>query len=517
MPSRLTKCIYRRSLNATSQRFYCENPDVVLKSRIVPEFICRGCPVAEPSVVNRFQRFPFVSEETSNRPQIEIVVSHFQEQLQWLEDFGSLPITVYSKGDPGGPNPLKNVGREAETYLHHILTHYDRLPEVTVFLQGNPHEHVPDLFEKICSLNFCTEFQDLCDDILVEDGTGTPVQPGLPLAEFYRKLFDESPPEFYCCRAAACFAVSRQAILSRGRKFYEWARELVLAEPQGPWAIERLWHRVFRTLPKTEGVVTASDAGYFRELQFLVRSLSMRNDSAICVIDLGLKQEQQEWCLKQPGLVLWSAPEIFASMRNIYTWHWWQAWIKPFCLIHAPFDRILWIDADCVVLSDLRPLFDELRSQPIFIRDGTTVRTENDMRLYNYLPVADHVRSNGVNVNSGVVGLCRFRDAEILNAWAWGVQWIAMHAEKRQFVDWADQGLLLWSLLRNNATQFIQQSLNWNQPVFAQDSLLGDSIAARHTLLTQISTQFPDCTIAHFLGPNKLSRQLDDELQRIFV
>jgi hypothetical protein len=92
-----------------------------------------------------------------------------------------------------------------------------------------------------------------------------------------------------------------------------------------------------------------------------------------------------------------------------------------------------------------------------------------------------------------------------------------MHSEKRQLVDWADQGLLLWALLRNNAARFIQQSLNWNQPVFAQPDLLSHSIASGRTLLKQISSQFPDCTIAHFLGPNKLSRQLDDELQRIFV
>lgn len=472
--------------------------------------------MAEAVVAKQFQRYPFVSEEAAQRPDVEIVVAHFRESLDWLNELRSLPVTVYSKGSPDGPNPLENIGREADTYLRHILTHYDKLPEMIVFLQGNPHEHVPDLFEKICSLDFCTEFRDLCDDILVEDAVGEPVQPGLPLGAFYRRLFGEVPPEFLSCRAAACFAVSRKAILTRPRSFYESALRLVLDEPLGPWAIERLWHRIFQRGARTEGIVTAADAGYFRELQFLIRSLSKHTDSAICVIDLGLTPEQQEWCLKLPSLVLWKAPCVFLSMRKIYTWHWWQAWIKPFCLIQAPFDRMLWIDADCVVLRDLHPLFEELRRHPIFVRDGTTVRTENDPRLYNYLLLPERGIPAGVNVNSGVVGLCRFRDAEILNAWAWGVQWIAMHGEKRQFVDWADQGLLLWSILRNNAVKYIQQSLHLNQPVFSKPTLLGDSIAAGRTLLEQISFEFPQASVAHFLGPNKLSRQLDDELQRIF-
>ncbi len=92
-----------------------------------------------------------------------------------------------------------------------------------------------------------------------------------------------------------------------------------------------------------------------------------------------------------------------------------------------------------------------------------------------------------------------------------------MHSEKRQLVDWADQGLLLWSLLRNRKTDFIEKSLHLNQPMFEQPNLLSNSIAAGRSMLAEISSRFPSCVIAHFLGPHKLSRQLDDELQRIFA
>lgn len=72
-------------------------------------------------------------------------------------------------------------------------------------------------------------------------------------------------------------------------------------------------------------------------------------------------------------------------------------------------------------------------------------------------------------------------------------------------------------LHRNKATHFIDPSLSRNQPVLAKSALLSDSITSGRSLLSEIAAQFPEATIAHFLGPNKLSRQLDDELQRIFV
>ena len=80
-------------------------------------------------------------------------------------------------------------------------------------------------------------------------------------------------------------------------------------------------------------------------------------------------------------------------------------------MIHAPFDRMLWIDADCVVLRNLESVFSGLRRQPLFIRDGTAVRTENDQKLYEHLAIPPEAVTTGISVNSGVVGLCRFRDA----------------------------------------------------------------------------------------------------------
>ena len=85
--------------------------------------------------------------------EIDPVVAHYEEDLHWLRRLpdGVRPV-VYSKGQgTDGAFPLPNVGREAHTYLHHIATCYDKLPEVTGFSQGHPFDHVPDLLRILFS------------------------------------------------------------------------------------------------------------------------------------------------------------------------------------------------------------------------------------------------------------------------------------------------------------------------------------------------------------------------------
>ena len=79
---------------------------------------------------------------------MEIVVARYSEDLEWMkgEPFNRYPCIVYNKG----PNdifyhspelkeiiPLKNVGRDAHTILYHIVSHYDNLAEITIFLPGS--------------------------------------------------------------------------------------------------------------------------------------------------------------------------------------------------------------------------------------------------------------------------------------------------------------------------------------------------------------------------------------------
>ena len=80
------------------------------------------------------------------------IVARYNEDISWTE---KLPgdVVIYNKG---GDFPyeiprldISNVGREAETYIHAIVDLYDELNnfDTICFLQGNPLDHCPDLFE----------------------------------------------------------------------------------------------------------------------------------------------------------------------------------------------------------------------------------------------------------------------------------------------------------------------------------------------------------------------------------
>ena len=86
-------------------------------------------------------------------PSIELVVARHGEDVSWVGPW--LPylqrVTVYDKSErpmePFHPKvrvlAVPNRGREAETYVRHVLQHYDDLCGRVVFAQGRYEDHVP--------------------------------------------------------------------------------------------------------------------------------------------------------------------------------------------------------------------------------------------------------------------------------------------------------------------------------------------------------------------------------------
>lgn len=82
-----------------------------------------------------------------NKNNIEIVVARYNEDLTWLnkDPFNRYPNIVYNKGVSDVDKSLmtrdvirlQNTGREYATYLHHIITNYDNLADITIFLPGS--------------------------------------------------------------------------------------------------------------------------------------------------------------------------------------------------------------------------------------------------------------------------------------------------------------------------------------------------------------------------------------------
>jgi hypothetical protein len=82
-------------------------------------------------------------------PAAHVVVARYNEDAAWLARLAPAlrpgeRIFVYDKGAPLAPGAvagaalaaLPNVGREAHTYLHHVVAHWDALPALLFFAQG---------------------------------------------------------------------------------------------------------------------------------------------------------------------------------------------------------------------------------------------------------------------------------------------------------------------------------------------------------------------------------------------
>src|SRR5688572_16556932 len=109
---------------------------------------------------------------------LELVVARYNENLNWLRRVPKeFRVTIYDKSDENLPNAmdLPNVGREAHTYLWHIVARYDSLAEVTVFCQGRPFDHAYDFHQTLRDLAespVCHDFLPLGHIVDTDDACG---------------------------------------------------------------------------------------------------------------------------------------------------------------------------------------------------------------------------------------------------------------------------------------------------------------------------------------------------------
>lgn len=158
-----------------------------------------------------------------------IVVSRYNENVEWTKQFQN--VIIYNKGNPIQDNDLKqvflsNVGREGHTYYKHIYDNYEKLQDYTIFLQGNPFDHSPNLVQNVTKFINNTDsimFEFISEHIAKTNLSGDPHHyPPLPLIEVYERLFNERKTSMdITFGSGAQFIVSKDTILRRPRDFYK--------------------------------------------------------------------------------------------------------------------------------------------------------------------------------------------------------------------------------------------------------------------------------------------------------
>jgi len=191
---------------------------------------------------------------------LELVVAHYTENLNWLRNLpAGVQKTVYTKSPEPLTEPhtvpLPNIGREAHTYLHHLVSRYDSLAEWTIFCQGKPFDHAYDFKKTLREFRLePQEFRWLGHLIDTDDNQGRRLfvpwsknEDGrsLDLPGFHRALFGTDGPDLYTFVLGAQFAVHRTVVQSRPRSFYEHALNVSISFPDAAHCFERSWDRVF--------------------------------------------------------------------------------------------------------------------------------------------------------------------------------------------------------------------------------------------------------------------------------
>lgn len=158
-------------MNGISQNF---NINKIKNSIVVPNKVYYDVIQSIKNILNKYNIILDVPCKTH-----EMVISRFKENIEWIKDFEN--VQVYDKNIECNvcsnifkvntsntlfknlqrrcsrcsnilkpltslqPKYLSNTGREAHTYLFHIISNWNNLAEYTIFSQGNVLDHLKDV------------------------------------------------------------------------------------------------------------------------------------------------------------------------------------------------------------------------------------------------------------------------------------------------------------------------------------------------------------------------------------
>jgi len=202
---------------------------------------------------------------------LHIVIARYNESLDWLNTcltpHQRRAVWIYNKGPDsvsidGVPDSqiqnLPNVGREAHTYLTHIIQQWDKLPKHVYFLQADPFPHIEiqDTFDSVQ-----TWFERWTDQI-INRGFSQNVNWDVHANDFHEPFTEQTPWTFgewlekntgkkfgypLMWFIGACFGCSRNQIKYRTREYYEGLRDqLMTIKPEVAYYLERAWFYVFQ-------------------------------------------------------------------------------------------------------------------------------------------------------------------------------------------------------------------------------------------------------------------------------
>lgn len=161
---------------------------------------------------------------------LNIIVARYNENVEWTKEFPN--VIIYNKGIElnNGYNQvfLNNVGREGHTYYKYICDNYENLADHTIFLQGRPFDHSPNIISNLIKhvrnkdLNIDFEFlsEQIINSSLNLECVGN--WQCKNIHKTWERVFGTNVENHECIfGAGAQFIVSKNKILKNTKDFYK--------------------------------------------------------------------------------------------------------------------------------------------------------------------------------------------------------------------------------------------------------------------------------------------------------
>ncbi|KAF2161512.1 hypothetical protein M409DRAFT_28239 [Zasmidium cellare ATCC 36951] len=214
------------------------------------------------------------SQNSSRPPRLDIVIARYEEPIETVADavhsILQIPkiaamnttVLIYNKGsdiDISSRFPLasdvivsprKNVGREGETFLSHLLNESYSFADHTLFMQAEPHElhwlvaRIRQYFIQntdFLSLSYTGSFCSACDRCWDISGWHE--------GSIVKDIFEQTNPDEDCSGISltyrAQFIASRARMERINRGTVEHIRERLVGNDAFGFSLERLWGMIF--------------------------------------------------------------------------------------------------------------------------------------------------------------------------------------------------------------------------------------------------------------------------------
>lgn len=184
-----------------------------------------------------------------------VVVAHYNEDTSWVNNLKYKYQIISKAGIPREHPP--NKGNEASSFLQYIITNYENLDDVTVFVHGhrNDWHHKENMDEKINRMEFDKDYYNINTN-----DNGNSLTPLLKHPESLAKMKQMLPqlgnilnirfePEKIIYRNSAQFYVKKELIKRHSKETYFKLHAWLMYNRETSFftgrAFEYIWHIIF--------------------------------------------------------------------------------------------------------------------------------------------------------------------------------------------------------------------------------------------------------------------------------